>query len=282
MKLISLSALALLLLPGIALAYPPAPYHLIYGLVRDEYGTPIASADAHVLLTTANRGPIEAELIPGIAPGINYQLKVPMDAGLTPIAHGPTALIANAPFKLFVVMGGVTNTPIQMTGDASQLGQPGQTSHIDLTLGSDTNGDGIPDSWEYAVLAGLGSNLTLSQLNARSVLTADGHTLGQLFLMGGNPLASGAAQVNSLTVGLAGIDSTGTFLEFSTTSGQTYTVLSSADLQQWTPSSFTVPADGPSGPTYFTYAATSQQTIQVRLLFPSPQPRAQFFKIEQK
>src|SRR5258708_39490599 len=111
-----------------------------------------------------------------------------MDGGLTAITYKPTAYPAKAPFKLFVVMSGITNTPIEMTGDFSHLGQPSLSSRLDLTLGVDANSDGIPDAWELAILGALGANLALNQVNANSVLFGDGRTLGQAYLTGGNPL----------------------------------------------------------------------------------------------
>jgi hypothetical protein len=35
---------------------------------------------------------------------------------------------------LFVVMSGITNTPIEMTGDFSHLGMPSLSTPLDLTL----------------------------------------------------------------------------------------------------------------------------------------------------
>jgi hypothetical protein len=48
-----------------------------------------------------------------------------------------------------------------MKGDLSKLGEPGKRTHLDLTLGEDLDGDGIPDAWERALLAALGGNRTL-------------------------------------------------------------------------------------------------------------------------
>ena len=48
-----------------------------------------------------------------------------MDSGQTPDLYAPNALLAAAPFSLVVVVGTVTNIPIEMTGNYSALGQPG-------------------------------------------------------------------------------------------------------------------------------------------------------------
>jgi hypothetical protein len=211
-------------------------------------------------------------VIPGIAPGVNYQLKVTMDAGLTPIAYKPTAFPVAAPFKLYVVMGGVTNIPMQMTGNFSQLGQPSLSTHLDLTLGVDANGDAIPDAWEYAVLGAVGSNLTLGQINGNSVLTGDGRTLMQAYLAGGNPLAGGG----SLAITLVDIQAGAPILQFFTTIGNSYTVQRSTNLLQWTTLPFSIP---PSGATNNFYTAITEQVIQVKGILPTPTPKVQFFRL---
>jgi hypothetical protein len=258
-----------------ALAYPPTPYHTIYGLVRDQYGTPFVSTDVRIVMVTSNGTYILSRISPGIGAGVNYQLKVPMDAGLTPIPYKPTAYAAAAPFKLFVVIGGVTNTPIEMAGDFSHLGQPSLSSRLDLTLGVDANGDGIPDAWELAILGELGSSLTLSQINANSHLFGDGRTLLQAYLAGGDP-------VNGipLKVTLVSYNSGAPILQFPTQPGRSYTLEASADLQHWANVAFNIPALGSS--TYTFYTANNAGTIQVQLILPVPTPAVQFFRVQQQ
>ena len=266
-------ALALLLPAASALAYPPAPYHTLYGLLRDQYGTPILSSDVHVVLVTSNGVAFDTQVTPGIGPGVNYELKVNMDAGLTPITYKPTAYIVAAPFKLYVVMGGVTNIPFQMAGDFSHLGQPSLSTRFDLTLGADANTDNIPDAWELFVIYGLGLNLTLNQVNGNSVLTGDGLTLMQQYVLGVNPLASPSA----LTVTLVDYHAGTPLLQFRTATGRSYTVQGSQDLLNWTSRPFTIP---PSTSTNSFYTATSEQTVQVQVILPSPNPKTQFFRIQ--
>jgi len=262
-------------IPRSALAYPPAPTHTIYGLVRDQYGTPFVSTDVQIVMVTANGASILAQLSPGIAFGVNYQLKVPMDAGLTPITYKPTAYPATAPFKLVVVIRGVTNTPIEMSGDFSHLGQPSQSTRLDLTLGVDANGDGIPDAWEYAILGELGSNLTLNQINANSLLFGNGRTLRQAYLAGGDPL-----HAIPLKATLLDYNEGAPLLQFFASASRSYALQTSADLLHWTDVSFKIPALGSS--TYTFYAPNSDQTIQVQLILPVPTPAAQFFRIQQQ
>lgn len=265
------------LLPLAAFAYPPAPYHTLYGMLKDQYGTPIMSPDAQIILVASNGVTLSTQVIPGIAPGVNYQLNVTMDAGLTPIAYKPTAYAPAAPFKLFVVMGGVTNVPIQMTGNFSQLGQPTKSSQLDLTLGIDSNADGIPDAWETLILGLLGSNLTLNQINGNTSLTGDGRTLMQEYLAGGNPLAT-----IPLTVTILSYQAGALTLQFPISTGRSYNVQASSDLKHWNNLTFTVPAEGPSGVPYHFYTATADQTLQVKTTPSVPNPQSLFFRVLQQ
>src|SRR5580704_14613906 len=88
-------------------AFPPAPYHLIYGIVRDQYGTPLSSSSAQILLETQSGVQVRCSLSPGVAAGVNYQLQVPMDSGVTPVPYLADALSEAAPFRIYVVINSV-------------------------------------------------------------------------------------------------------------------------------------------------------------------------------
>ena len=227
-----------------AFANPPAPFNLVYGLVRDKYGTPLTATSAMVLLETPAGTVISAPIVPGHAPGVNYRMKVPMDSGETPVVYQATAQFAGAPYKLFVVVNNATNLPIEMTGNFASLGKPGQTARVDLTLGVDSNGDGIPDSWEYAFLTALGLNIPLSELNANSILTNDGLTLRQQYLFGTYPFNPSAPCL----VTFSGFIGEYADLKFPTITGRYYSVLSSTDGKKWSTASFFLPGDDQSGP----------------------------------
>ena len=107
-----------------------------------------------------------------------------------------------------------------MTGNFSLLGQPGQRTRLDLTLGVDANGDGIPDAWEHAFLAAIGSDLPLSNLNANLVLTSDGLTLWQEFLAGTYPFDPS----QPFLVKIVGLTAGAPLLEFTAMTGRSYTV----------------------------------------------------------
>src|SRR4051812_9699626 len=62
-----------------ARAFPPAPDHTLYGTVRDQYGTPLITSRATVVFIATNGVRFSTALMPGLAPGINYRMQVPMD-----------------------------------------------------------------------------------------------------------------------------------------------------------------------------------------------------------
>ena len=272
---IALVAAALLLLPSTTSAFPPAPHHLIYGTVRDEYGTPLMTSQAQIILETPTGVQLTTSVSPGIGYDMNFELEVPMDAGLTPDPYEPNALMASAPFTMVVVIGVTTNLPIQMTGNYSQLGQPGQQTRIDLTLGVDSNGDGIPDAWELAFLASIGSNLSLSNLTPGLRLTSDGRTLQQQFLAGNYPFDPGEPFILTVVAPNNGSP----VLQFTAMTGRYYTLLGSPDLKTWTPLNFSFPTDGPNGAAYGYYFAPNIQTLQIQTVQPSTGPTMRYFKM---
>src|SRR6185295_12098018 len=158
-------------------AYPPAPHHLFYGTVRDEYGSQLASG-AVVILETSAGVQLKTTVVAGLEPGVNYQLEVPMDAGLTSDLYKPTALKPAVPFRMMVVVDGVTNLPIELHGNFALMGQPGQRTLLNLTLGEDADGDGLPDAWERLI------NPDISKVNPGDDVDGDGLTNLQEYLAG--------------------------------------------------------------------------------------------------
>jgi hypothetical protein len=257
-------------------AYPPGPYHLLYGTVRDQFGTPLNLDTAQVLLQTSTGVQFSAPIIPAASlPGINYLLKLPMDSGATPDLYSPHSL-APGSYKLMVVVGAVTNLPIEMATNYAVVGQPAKSTRVDLTLGVDANGDGLPDEWERAFLAMLGTNVPLSSLTANSVLTPDGLTLRQQYMLGTALFDPGALP----EITFLGFNGASPVLQFPTVAGRSYTVLGSPDLDNWSPVAFYLASDGSDAPTRAFYLAPAVATVQVYPVPPPPGTSRQFYRIQ--
>jgi hypothetical protein len=257
-----------------AVAVPPAPYHLVYGLAKDPYGTPLSSANSFVILQSQSGVQLTGQIIPGLGPGVNYQIKVPMDAGRSAQLYRPDALVLSNAFTMLVVVGTATNAPIEMQGGYVLLGQSAQATKINLTLGTDSNNDGIPDQWEQAYLAALGLNIPLSSLNAKTVL-AGGLTLWQAYLLGLPVFDPGV----SFQLTLVGFDGNSPIISFPGMTGRSYTVAGSSDLVTWTPLSFNSITDAPGTPAQAFFYSPTIQNVQLRLVVPGSGSAAMFLRV---
>ncbi len=249
-------------------AYPPSPYHLLYGMVSDEYGIPLLTPQAKVVFEASSGARVSITINPGIETAANYRLEVPMDANLLGAPYRASAMLPLAPFRLKVELGGVTYLPLQMTGDAAHLGQPGQRTRMDLTLGEDLNGDGLPDAWQRRI------NADLSRV-APGGDAGNGLTYLQAYQLGlyaVSPTNGFRLEILSQTNGL-------NRLEFMGVTGRRYLIETSTDLNLWTPVSFRVPADGAGSPLRDSYMAPAVGPVRVEVGGSSSSPGLQYFRL---
>lgn len=249
-------------------AYPPAPHHLFYGMVRDEFGSPIA-AGAEVILETLSGVQIKTTVIPNLEPGVNYRLAVPMDSGIASDLYKPTALRPTVPFRIRVQLGGVIYLPIEMTGNLSGMGQPGQRTLLNLTLGEDTNGDGLPDAWQRLI------NSDISKVKPGDDYDKDGLTNMQEYLAGTyafDPKDGFALKISRL-------NGDKPVLAFTAITGRTYTLLGAADLKAgWTTLQFkeSGQADTAIMPSY---SAETVRSMEIEHRQPTNAAPMRFFKL---
>ena len=258
----ALAAGLALLLAGSALAFPPAPSHLLCGQVRDEIGDPITGTNATLLLETTTGVRLTCPVVPYLAPGLNYRLKVPMDAGTSSDAYKATALRPLVPFRIKVIIGGVTYLPLQMRGDYSKLGKPAGQTWLDLTLGEDSTGDGIPDAWKWMVLAMSGGLYNdISEIHATNRFPGNPMTMMQAYIAG--TYAWDPSDSFSLLV--VGMTNGASLLEFQAIQGRCYSLSASADFVHWTPVLFRTAEGGTSSPLRDTHTATESERVRLEV-----------------
>lgn len=259
-------------------AFPPAPHHRLYGMVRDAFGEPLKLQNATIVFESTNGVQVLADVVPGLAPGINYSLNLAMDSGIAPDTYKPTALQPTLPFRVRVKIGETTYLPIEMVGDYAHLGQPAASTRIDLTLGVDSDNDGLPDDWERLLISQLGlGHGTLADIRPGD--DSDGDGISNLDEYRAGTFAfdpAGGFRLNLVTrAGGAPL------LEFMTIQPRTYTVYASTDLQTWTPLPFRLPAEGPSAEARLNYTAPDVRVVQVEPVVAEDTPVAlSFFKVE--
>jgi hypothetical protein len=218
-----------------ALAFPPAPYYTLYGMVRDQVGQTLTAEGAEVVLlkegVEIGRTPITANRIDQ-----SYELNVRMDQTRSGTAlYSDKAVSVGGLFSLVVEMNGSIFYPIEVSGTL-EAGNGGERSRLDLTLGEDSDGDGLPDVWEQWQLYQAGQypaadgSWDLSQISANGDFDGDGQSDGFEYIAG--TFAGDATEVFGLEIKekLAG----NVRLEFYAITGKTYTIERSSDMLEWT------------------------------------------------
>ncbi|MEN9576537.1 MAG: hypothetical protein RL514_4392 [Verrucomicrobiota bacterium] len=254
-------------------AFPPALPHTIYGMARDEYGNPLGT-NATIVLTTSAGLSVSTRVNPELEPGVNYRLVVPLDSGVRSDVYKTGALQGTVPFRIRVTINNATFLPLEMTGDYSLLGQPGKRTRIDLTLGEDTNGNGLPDAWERAMIAARGWNGSLTNLTANSSFGTNGVTLLQEYVAGTYGFEDG----NGLNLAIARVEAGTPVLEFLAVRGRSYAIVGSTDLKTWVPVAFRplLPGADPVS----NYLSTEVRLLQVAVPAPSTGAVPLFYKLQ--
>jgi len=234
--------LTAVLLGATARAYPPAPDHVLYGTVRDELGRPLAAGTAVVIVSTAAGVIARTPIARGAEADANYRVRLPMDLGSLGTVYKPTALVPTSPFTIRVLVGKVAYVPIEITRLPPTLGQPGKRTRLDLTLGVDSDNDGIPDAWERALIERdtTGRLRTLADIKPGDDLDGDGLTNLQEYLIGTYALD----RVDGLALEVLAVENSRARLRFTTVPGRVYTLRSSTNLNDWSPQTFALSAAG--------------------------------------
>lgn len=253
MKFLLPISLTLILLVS-AKAYPPAPHHQFHGSVRDEYGSPINDPAAQVILETASGVEFKTTIVPGREPGENYRLEVPMDAGIASDLYKPTALRPQMPFLIKVVIAGVTHLPIEMSADTSQLGRPGQRTLLNLTLGVDSDGDGLPDAWERLI------NPDISKVNPNDDSDGDKLSNRQEYLAG----TYAFDPADGFSLNIKRFNEGRPVVGFTSIRGRHYIVQGSVNLGEWEAVEFVLPTGGGTN-RYQSYSATDTRAVEAEL-----------------
>ncbi len=263
-----------LLLCSSALAFPPAPHHTLYGLVRNQFGDPINIFPSDVYLETPSRIQLQASVVASVEPGVNYRIEVPMDSGTSAEANAykPTALKPFFHFTLKVQIGQTTYVPMEMVGNFAKIGQPGLSTRIDLTLGADTDGDGLPDAWEQSLIDIYGGTLA----SIRPEDDSDGDGISNLDEYRAGTYAFDPADGFRLV--LAGVDEAASKLEFLTLRGRNYTIQASSNLQDWKTVGFQVLTGEAKGPIRNDYLGLDVRLLQVAVPFQVGGETNRFFK----
>ncbi len=259
-------------LPHGASAFPPAPHHTLYGMVRNQFGDPINIFPSDVFLETPSGIQLRVDVEDVLEPGTNYRLEVPMDSGTASDLYKPTALKPFFQFKLKVQIGQTTYVPIEMVGNFSQIGQPSQKTRLDLTLGVDSDGDGLPDAWEQSLISVYGG--TLASINPNDDTDGDGISNLNEYLAG----TYAFDPTDGFRLALTEVNAGASVMEFLVIRGRSYSIQASSNLQQWTPVNFRVVSGAAAGGLQSSYQATAVLPLRVEVPFQAGGETNRYFR----
>lgn len=218
-----------------ACAFPPAPYYTVYGDARDEFGYLIPAGGTTVVFYYGGaefaRYPISAVS----DRDFNYEIRMKLDmnrAG-TPV-YNSDAVNSGTLYTLAIDIGGELYHPIEVT-TAPKVGNPADRLRLNLTLGEDTDGDGLPDAWERMQLyyAGLDFN-NLSLIGPNGDLDLDGLNNLQEYYAG----TYATDGHDTFYLKMKEIAETEAIFEFFAITSKTYRLEKSADFVTWTATDF--------------------------------------------
>ncbi|WP_353566103.1 hypothetical protein [Haloferula sargassicola] len=197
----------------------------------------------------------------------NYQIRLRMDmlrSGTR--TYNALANSTGTSFTLGVVLHDVVHYPIEMTASPHAVGGPGERVRLDLTLGIDSDGDGIPDAWEQSQLYAGGflpdeNGWDLSLIGRNGDFDHDGVSNWDEYIAG----TYATDPTDYLTLQITARFPHSVRLGFYGIHGKTYSLEVSSDLQTWLPADLYLsnpadPHEGPDDPNTSARAALDYET----------------------
>jgi hypothetical protein len=153
------------------LAEFPQPRVIYYGQATDEYGWPY-TRDAQVILRIGGVTAAVCQVTGAFAPGVNFALPVDVDDG-TGTRFAAAAARVGEPVEI-VIRDGVREWAV-LAGTVPPIPAAGAVMRVNVTAGTDVNGNGIPDAWDQELVDNSGGVYTnISQVTGDGDLDGDG------------------------------------------------------------------------------------------------------------
>ena len=246
LSLAALNALAAVILCSMAYAFPPAPFFTLYGSVRDEQGQTLRVDGAVVIFYKNGVEKLRQTIIENTELDQNYQIRLRMDMqrGGT-VSYSDLTNEAGSSFSLAILIHNIAYQPIEMSVTRT-VGQSGQRVRLDLTLGVDSDGDGLPDAWEESQLFAAGvargpNGWDLSAITRNGDYDHDGISNYDEYIAG----TFAADPTDYLSLRFVGKSATSAHLQFFSIYGKRYALETSPDLKTWSPASFYLSSPDP-------------------------------------
>ncbi|MCX6893563.1 MAG: hypothetical protein NTX51_18895 [Verrucomicrobia bacterium] len=164
----------------------PMPMFVIYGTIRDTYGWPIQSGAGAIVVAQQGTNECARYVIQNpLYPGVNYMLPIYLQDSNAGANYSAKAVLPGSLVQLSVIQNGVTQS-LMPASTTCLVGSPAQAVNMPLTLGTDLDGDGLPDGWEQELIAYLDDPRYRTIWDIRPNEDADGDGVSNLneFLAG--------------------------------------------------------------------------------------------------
>jgi hypothetical protein len=267
---IRLALFGVLLGAGLASAATLRPSMIVYGVIRDSFGIWL-SPDSAMVSAFLGTNEVARTTIRSQLAASNYRFEVNVS---DPLTAGPTDVIPGATVTLRVKMGAVLQPTIGTNTFIAQGN--GATLKRDLVLGVDSDGDGLPDDWEYMLIANSGGAISsLAQIGPGTDLDGDGISDVQEFWNGTfGWLPDDLLRMGTLTPRPNGRLS----FAFTSVQGATYSVEATPTLNdpQWSTIPVALTEAGPASANEFTGNA------QVIRVYFAPAGPTHFYRLRRK
>jgi hypothetical protein len=238
----------------------------------------IPANGSSVILYQGSKLVLTQPLVESETASYNYQIRMRIDMFRpATTSYSSLALRAGADYTLAVNIGGQLFSPIEMKTTPS-VGAPAGRVRLDLTLGIDSEGDGIPDAWKESQLFHAGflpgpDGWDLSLVGRNGDFDGDGVSNWDEYIAG-----TYATDANSyLKLEIKEVIGTFPHLEFYAIYGKTYSLESSFDLKTWTTTAFAI--EKPEVATMATQISIRATTTGIMNIYPESVAPAAFYRL---